>query len=193
LTSVAADRAMRSARRAFRQRFWCNETDYPFDCISEEADAGAAWADPTIRPNALLALAVDPALFERRQTVAILNRVRRELLTPRGLRSLAQRDPGYRGHHEGNLDEREGSYHQGTVWPYLLGFYARAALRLKPEDFELREELIHLLQSAANDGLVLGHVAQLADGEEPHRFRGCPAQAWSCAEVLRALVCDLGL
>ena len=77
----------------------------------------------------------------------------------------------------GNLDEREGSYHQGTVWPYLIGFYARAALRLKPDDFELREELIDLLQSAAEEGLVLCHVAQLADGEEPHAFRGCPAQA----------------
>ena len=122
-----------------------------------------------------------------------MQRTRKELLTPRGLRSLSPKDPGYCGHHEGNLDEREGSYHQGTVWPYLIGFYARAALRLKPDDFELREELIHLLQSAAEEGLVLCHLAQLADGEAPHRFRGCPAQAWSCAEVLRVLVSDLGL
>ncbi|HMJ10704.1 MAG TPA: amylo-alpha-1,6-glucosidase [Polyangiaceae bacterium] len=189
----AAEAACQKARAAFRAHFWCKETDYPFDCISEERDAPNSWTDASVRPNAVLALAVDPNLFERWQVVATLSRVQRELLTPRGLRSLSPKDPAYRGHHEGNLDEREGSYHQGTVWPYLMGFYARAALRLKPEDFELREELIHLLQSAAEEGLVLGHVAQLTDGEAPHRFRGCPAQAWSCAEVLRVLVSDLGL
>lgn len=192
-TALAAERASERVRAAFRKRFWCSQTEYPFDCISEKADSVDAWVDPAVRPNALIALAVDPTLFERWQAVAIVQRARRDLLTPRGLRSLSPKDPGYRGHHEGNLDEREGSYHQGTVWPYLMGFYARAALRLRPDDFELREELIDLLQSAVTDGLVLRHVAQLADGEEPHKFRGCPAQAWSCAEILRVLVCDLGL
>jgi predicted glycogen debranching enzyme len=193
LTARAAEAAAEQARAAFKARFWCSQTDFPYDCISEGAGGADAFSDPTIRPNAVIALAVDPGLFERWQAVAILQRTRRELLTSRGLRSLSPKDAGYRGHHEGNLDEREGSYHQGTVWPFLIGFYARAALRLKPDDFELREELIHLLQSAAEEGLVLSHVAQLADGESPHRFRGCPAQAWSCAEVLRVLVCDLGL
>jgi predicted glycogen debranching enzyme len=193
LTAAAAARACERARDSFRRRFWCTQTEYPFDCLSETPAAPDAWGDAAVRPNAVMALAVDPALFERWQAVAIVQRARRDLLTPRGLRSLSPKDPGYRGHHEGNLDEREGSYHQGTVWPFLVGFYARAALRLRPDDFELREELIDLLQSAVTDGLVIGHIAQLADGEEPHKFRGCPAQAWSCAEILRVLVSDLGL
>jgi predicted glycogen debranching enzyme len=179
------------ARSAFRERFWCNETEYPFDCISEVGDTADAWADPTVRPNAVIALALEPELFEPWQARAILERAREDLLTPRGLRSLSPRDPHYQGVYAGTAGERDASYHQGTVWTFLLGSYVRACLRAFPDDASLREELRVLVEEAVDAGPVLGHPAQLADGEHPHRLRGCPAQAWSVAELLCALLEDL--
>jgi predicted glycogen debranching enzyme len=187
----AAGVARRRAIAAFRNRFWCNETSYPFDCLSEHADTADAWADPSVRPNAVLALALDPDLFEPSQASAIVERARRELLTPRGLRSLSPRDRAYRGHYEGTTEEREASYHQGTAWTFLLRAYVKCALALAPDDVELAAELRRRVAEACEGGPVLGHVVQIADGEEPHKIRGCPAQAWSVAETLRALVVDL--
>ena len=190
--ATAAARTAARARAAFRERFWCNETEYPFDCISEGSGTAESWADASVRPNALIALAVDPSLFDGWQSAAIIGRVRDDLLTPRGLRSLAPREPGYRGHYEGGPAERDGSYHQGTAWTHLLGCYVRANLRLSPQDPGLRQELVRCIEGALDDGLVLGQIAQLADGEAPHRFRGATAQAWAVGELLRALVVDLG-
>lgn len=192
LATAAADTANR-ARAAFRERFWCNETEYPFDCVSEGRGAADSWADAAVRPNALIALAVDPSLFDGWQSAAIVGRVRDDLLTPRGLRSLAPREPGYRGHYEGGPAERDSAYHQGTAWTHLLGCFVRATLRLSPEDAGLRQELQDCIEGALDDGPVLGQVAQLADGAPPHRFRGATAQAWAVGELLRALVVDLGL
>ncbi|MCC6216509.1 MAG: glycogen debranching enzyme family protein [Polyangiaceae bacterium] len=191
---LEATRAARdAARAAFAARFWCASTQYPYDCVSE-VDAGPdAFQDASVRPNALLALAVDPSLFERWQAAAIVARVRAELLTPVGVRSLAPDHPDYFGVHVGPPQERESSFHQGTAWTWLVGSYARAALRLEPDDFELREELRTMVERALAQGPVVGQVAQLADGDAPHRPRGCPAQAWSVAEMLRTLVCELGM
>ncbi len=191
-TRNAARLASDRVRSAFAGRFWCNETEYPFDCLSEKHDTAEAWADPSIRPNAIIALSVDPSLFERWQGAAIVRRVQEELVTRGGPRTLSPRDPGYRGHYEGRADERGGSFHQGTAWPYLFGAFARAALALSPDDFELREDLRQTILDAL-DGPVLGQVAQISDGDEPNRPRGCPAQAWSVAELLRTLVVELEL
>ena len=109
------------------------------------------------------------------------------------MRSLSPSDRNFLAHYEGRLDERDSSFHQGTAWTWLVGSYVRAALRLAPDDFELREELRELCEQALGPGPALGQVAQLADGEAPFRARGCPAQAWSVAELLRALVSDLEL
>ena len=185
---TVAERAAERARAGFRARFWCNETSYPFDCSSEHSDTADSWADPTIRPNALIALALEPELFEPWQAEAILERARRELVTPFGLRSLSPADRAYRGHYEGVAEERDASYHQGTAWTHLFGAYVRAAVRIWPER---TEELRRELMTACENGQVLGHVVQIADGDEPHRARGCPAQAWSVAEILRALGRDL--
>lgn len=192
-TRRASDQAHRLVTEAFKARFWCNETDYPFDCISEDRDTADAWADPSVRPNALIALAVEPELFRHWQAAAILARVRDELLTPRGIRTLATNDRNYRGHYEGGPEEREAAYHQGTAWPYLLGFYIRAAIQASPSDPELRLELQQLIEEAIDGAPVLGHLPQLADGDAPFRARGCPVQAWSIGMTLDALVTDLGL
>lgn len=190
-TAEAAAKARDDARVAFARRFWCNGTSYPYDCISEEESGPEAFADASIRPNALIALAVDPEAFERWQAVAIVERVRRDLLTPYGIRSLTPHHPDYLGVHVGPPEDRESSYHQGTAWTWLFGCYARAALRLAPDDFELREELRVIAEKMVGSGPIWGQVAQLADGDEPHRPRGCPAQAWSVAELLRTLLVDL--
>jgi predicted glycogen debranching enzyme len=189
----AAARAAQAARTAFRARFWCNETRYPFDCISESSDTADAWADPTIRPNAVVALALDPSLFEPWQAVAIVERARHDLVTPRGLRTLSPQDVHYTGHYAGTREERDFIAHRGAAWTFLLGSYVRAALHLGANDPQLVDELRALVTHAADDGPVLGQVAQLAEGDPPHRPRGCPAQAWSVAELLRALVDELGL
>ena len=91
----------------------------------------------------------------------------------------------------GGVKERDRAYHEGTVWPFLLGFYVRAAIRHRPHDAAHREALIRLVSSAADNYLALGQVPELADGDPPHRPSGCVAQAWSVAELLRALAWDL--
>jgi predicted glycogen debranching enzyme len=186
-----AERHAETARESFRARFWCDETDYPYDCISEARDSAEAWADASIRPNALIALAIAPELFQHWQAEAIVERVRSDLLTPRGIRSLSPSDPRYIGQFAGKPEEREVAYHRGTAWTHLLGFYVRAALRLAPDDMDVHYDLRGLVEQAVDDGVLLGQVAQLADADAPYRPRGCPAQATSVAELLRALVVDL--
>ncbi|MBK8995560.1 MAG: glycogen debranching enzyme N-terminal domain-containing protein [Myxococcales bacterium] len=187
----AAEDCRDAVLAGFSARFWCNETDYPFDDMSAERASAESWADASVRPNALIALAVAPELFEPWQADAILAKVRVELLTPRGIRTLSSEDRSFEGHYEGSLNERERALHQGSVWPFLLGFYVRAVRAQNPGDEDVRAELVELVERAVHGGPVLGHVAQIADGEEPHRWRGCPAQAWSSALLLSALKVDL--
>src|SRR5262249_17540157 len=133
-------------------------------------------------------LAVDPECFSPLQADAVLWRARRDLLTPAGLRTLAPGEPAYVGRYTGGVMQRDFAYHQGTVWPWLLGAYVRAAVR-RGED---RDALRALVAAAAGNELVLGQVPEVADGDPPHTPAGAFAQAWSVAELLRALVWDLG-
>jgi predicted glycogen debranching enzyme len=188
-----ADEACRRTRKSFAHRFWCEKTRYPYDCLRTPEGNVDEVADASIRPNALVALDVDPDSFERWQAVAILERVRKRLLTVRGVRSLDPNEPGYRGEYEGSLEERRLAYHQGLGWTHLLGAFARASLRLSPDDFELQEEMRVRVEEARIGGSVLGQVSQFSDGEFPYLPGGCPAQATSVGELLRTLVWDLGL
>ncbi len=189
--SEAAGAARVAAKAAFRRRFWCDETRYPYDCLRRSE--GEEIADRAIRPNALVALDVDAELFEHWQAAAILERVRERLLTSRGVRSLDPEEPGYRGEYEGSFEERRLAHHQGLAWTRLLGAYARASLRVTPDDFDLEEDLRVRIERARTGGPVLGQVCQFSDGEAPHHPGGCPAEATSVAELLRTLVWDLGL
>jgi predicted glycogen debranching enzyme len=186
-----ARQSLAAARAAFRKRFWCADSDYPYDVVSEEVNTDSAWTDASIRPNALIALAIDPKLFESWQAEAILARVQNDLLTPRGIRTLSPQDKKYQGYHEGGLEEREGSAHQGTAWPQLLAHYVRAHIQQAPDDEPLRRELRQLLESATAEPLALMQVPEMADGDPPNDFRACPASAWAVGEFLRALVEDL--
>lgn len=185
--------ACQRTRRSFASRFWCEATRYPYDCLRSLEGEDGEVADASIRPNALVALDVDPDSFERWQAVAILERVRKRLLTVRGVRSLDPNEPGYRGEYEGSLEERRLAYHQGLGWTHLLGAFARASLRLSPDDFDLQEEMRVRVEEARIGGPVLGQVSQFSDGEFPYLPGGCPAQATSVGELLRTLVWDLEL
>jgi len=104
-----------------------------------------------------------------------------------GVRTLEPRHPDYRGDFRGPMHERRAAYHQGTSWVFLLGFFARAAFALDPNDFELQIELRQAIERLLDASPVLGQIAQVASGDPPHHLGGCPAQAWSVAELLRAL------
>jgi predicted glycogen debranching enzyme len=188
-----AELARDRVREAFAARFWCESTRYPYDTISEEKSGLRAWFDSAIRPNALLALALEPTLFEHWQAEAIVERVERDLLTSAGLRSLAPYQEGYRGMYAGGVRERDAAYHQGTSWPFLLASYAHAVRWTYPEDGARLVALRARLEGVLSNTLALGQVPEIADGEPPHRPNGCVAYATSVAELLRSLVEDLGL
>jgi len=188
--AIHAKDAHARALFSFRRRFWCESTGYPYDVIPESPQDGAH-GDASIRPNAVIALAVEPRLFDSQQAASILAVAERELLTPAGLRTLSPREKTYRGRYRGGVAERDCAYHSGTVWPFLLGFYVRAAVRQRARDTAARETLEKLVESAAASTLALGQVPQLADGDAPHYPGGSIAQAFSVAELSRALFWDL--
>jgi len=176
-------------RAAFARRFWSHEHGYPFDCIAGRSDAAESWTDASVRPNALIALAVAPELFEPWQRQEILARVEERLLTPRGLRTLDPGDARYMGHAGGTIAERIRASHLGAVWPHLLLYYVRA---VKHEGGDI-ERLRDVIRGALPGGSALGYVAQSADGDAPHKGRGSPAYAIATAMLLEALVLELGV
>jgi predicted glycogen debranching enzyme len=156
-------------RAAYRQRF-AAPTGWLYDVYPEDA---------SLRPNQLLAYSLPYAPME--PDPAVLRRIGAALLTPLGLRSLSPTEPGYLGHHRGAPADRDRAYHQGTVWPWLLGPYADAAAKAgRPVGDLLSGIEAHLAEWG------LGSVSETADGQPPHTATGCPFQAWSVAEVLRA-------
>lgn len=174
--------------RSFRLRFWCQETHYPYDCLRPADEGGGARADASVRPNALIAVAVDPELFEPWQQAAVVERVEQDLLTPTGVRTLEPSDASYRGHFEGDPSMLASAAHLGLAWPHLLGFYARAALRLSSQPEDVRRRVETVVSGALESGPVLGQVPQMTGGDPPFPPAGCPAQASSVALLLEALV-----
>jgi predicted glycogen debranching enzyme len=176
-----ADRALAS----FRARFW-NEGSL-FDVIDVDHVRGRN--DPALRPNQIFAAGGLPlTLLEPDQACRVIETVEKRLLTPMGLRSLAPDEPGYRGRCEGGVAERDGAYHQGTVWPWLIGPFVEAWLRQRDFAPDARREADQrfLAPLRAHLGVAgIGHVSEIADGDAPHTPRGCPFQAWSLGELLR--------
>jgi glycogen debranching enzyme len=123
----------------------------------------------------------------------VVEKVEKHLLTPYGLRSLAPSDPQYRGRYRGGPVDRDGAYHQGTVWPWLMGPFITAYLKVNGNSDSARRqaaEWLAPLKDHLSDG-GLGHISEIFDGDAPQLPRGCIAQAWSVAEVLRAYVEDV--
>jgi glycogen debranching enzyme len=126
------------------------------------------------------------------RAASILKVVERELLTPRGLRTLSPSDPNYIGRYEGAPATRDGAYHQGTVWPWLMGPYITAAVKTLGRDTGRRLAATWLENFEPHlHEACLGQVSEIFAGDAPHAPRGCVAQAWSVAELLRALVEDV--
>jgi predicted glycogen debranching enzyme len=174
-------------RRSFNQRFWNPAGGFLYDVV--DADHQRGTADPTLRPNQILAVGGLPfAVADQSLARAIVDAVESRLWTPLGLRTLPRDDARYVPRYEGGVSSRDGSYHQGTVWPWLIGPFAEAWVRVRGDTPAVRREarrrfLDPLLQHLNQAGL--GHISEIADAEPPHTPRGCPFQAWSVAEALR--------
>jgi glycogen debranching enzyme len=155
-----------------------------------DVDHVAGRVDACVRPNQIFAVGGLPrAILGGDVARAVVVTVERELLTPLGLRSLAPSDPAYRGRYEGGVAERDGAYHQGTAWPWLMGAFIDAWLNVNGDDDRTRalarDRFVAPLE--AHLGVAgLGHVSEIADGDAPHTPRGCPFQAWSLGELIRA-------
>ena len=146
-----------------------------------------------MRPNQIFAVSLPHALLDRRQSARVVDVVEWELLTPYGLRTLAPRDPNYRGRYAGDPTKRDGAYHQGTVWPWLLGPFIRASIRWGADAAAARRRAATWLAAFERHlhTACLGSISEILDGDAPHTPRGAVAQAWSVAELLRVAVDDL--
>ena len=183
---LLADGIAREARRAaeaFNARFWNPASGHLFDLVD-----GERGDDDACRPNQVLAIAVTHSPLEQRYWEPVLRAVADDLLTPVGLRTLSPRHPDYKARYFGDLRARDAAYHQGTVWPWLLGPFVDAWIRMHPSDMEgARDLLTPLLHHVVSGGCV-GSISEIFDGHPPYAPRGCFAQAWSVAEAARLLV-----
>lgn len=172
---------------SFRQRFWNEERRCLYDVIDAGHEPGAV--DATLRPNQIFAVGGLPlALLDGEQARLVVAAVEDNLLTPLGLRSLGPHEPGYTRCYEGGPTQRDGCYHQGTVWPWLMGAFVEAWVRLRgytePAKQQARRQFLEPLFCHLEEAGV-GHISEIADAELPHTPRGCPFQAWSVGEALR--------
>jgi predicted glycogen debranching enzyme len=170
------------ARRSFNQRFWYTKGGFLYDVV--DSDKGD---DPSCRPNQVFAISLPHPVLDKERWPSVMDVVRERLLTPLGLRSLAPGEPDYKPTYHGDLRSRDAAYHQGTVWPWLMGPFVDAWLKLHPND---RTGARRFLQGLADHlgEACLGSISEVADAEAPFTPRGCIAQAWSVAETLRSWV-----
>jgi predicted glycogen debranching enzyme len=180
---AAADRATAS----FRRVFWNPTRGCLFDVVLPEGP------DARVRPNQIFAVSLPFSPLDEAEKRSVVRVVERELLTPLGLRTLAPGEPGYRPRYGGDPVSRDSAYHQGAVWPWLLGPFVTAYLNAFGRTPETRAHARRLLSSveAHLQAGCLGQVSELLDADAPHAPGGAPAQAWSVAELLRVLLTEL--
>lgn len=182
-TAAAPFREMADrARTSFNKRFWCATADHLFDVVD-----GEHGDDLACRPNQIFAISLDHPVLDREHWEPVIETVRKRLLTPLGLRSLAPGSRDYKAKYFGDLRARDAAYHQGTVWGWLIGPFVDAWLKLHPEDKEGARRLLEGFLPHLNEAGV-GSISEIFDAEAPFHPRGCIAQAWSVAEVLRCWV-----
>ncbi len=172
------------AQASFNRIFWNDEASCLYDVVDGEQ------RDASIRPNQILAVSLAHTMVSADRARQIVEVVERELLTPYGLRTLSPSDPRYRGRYEGDSLSRDGAYHQGTVWAWLMGPFVTAYLRVFGENEDAHERAAARLRPFSNHlrEAGLGQISEIFDGDAPHTPRGCIAQAWSVAEILRVAV-----
>jgi len=169
---------------SFCELFWNERLGYLNDCILPDGSV-----DDSLRPNQIFAVSLPFSPLSGAQQESVVNQVQKQLLTPYGLRSLSPNAADYKGEYTGPQQQRDEAYHQGTVWPYLIGPFVEAYLRVnqfsRRSKRKAAEFIQPLLRHLTEDG-CLGNVSEIFDGDAPHRSRGCIAQAWSVAELIRA-------
>jgi predicted glycogen debranching enzyme len=179
--------ALQRGLQSFNARFWNPSAGYLFDVVDVDHQPGTA--DLTLRPNQILAIGGLPySILDPQLSRPVVDVVEARLWTPIGLRTLPSDDGRYVPRYEGGVRSRDGSYHQGTIWPWLLGPFVEAWVRVRGDRPEVRREarrrfLDPLLEHLPRAGV--GHISEIADAEPPHTPRGCPFQAWSVGEALR--------
>jgi glycogen debranching enzyme len=171
------------ARESFNELFWNEQAGCLYDVVNGEH------RDASIRPNQVFAISLTNTMVSRERAASILQMIERELLTPRGLRTLSPSHPDYIGRYEGGPASRDGAYHQGTVWPWLMGSHITAYAKVfgSKAGQEFAATWLENFQQHLHEACV-GQVSEIFDGDAPHAPRGCVAQAWSVAELLRAAV-----
>jgi predicted glycogen debranching enzyme len=179
--------AAEEVRTNFSRLYWNPEGNCLYDGHADGV------TDPSIRPNQIIAVALPKSLLQKDKEKAVVRTVEAELLTPYGLRTLSPRDPRYKGLYKGDLESRDLAYHQGPAWPWLLGAFVKAFIRVSDDADTSRREAAKFLDPMRNhlNEAGLGYLSELFDGDPPWHPRGCIAQAWSVAEVLRAYYEDI--
>jgi len=165
-------------KASFVPTFW-TEDSFLADYVDENR------VNSFIRPNQVIACALDYCMLNTQQIASVLGTVAKHLLTPKGLRTLSPRNPLYQGRYMGDQPTRDRQYHQGTVWPWPLEFYVRASFNLYGKDFlsQAEEILANFEEDINNAGI--GSISEIYDGDPPHAPRGAISQAWSVGAVLR--------
>ena len=167
----------------FNEKFWNEQTGCLFDVVNGET------RDASIRPNQVIAVSLPNSMLSKDRAADVLRVVERDLLTPRGVRTLSPKDPNYIGRYEGDPRHRDGAYHQGTVWPWLIGPYITAYIKTfgKKAGRKFAMAWLEQFQAHLNEA-CLGQVSEIFDGDAPHTPRGCIAQAWSVSELLKSAI-----
>lgn len=173
------------ARASFNRRFWYADGGYLYDVVDCNGEKGTH--DQSCRPNQIFAISLDHPVLDQEHWASVIDVAQKKLLTPVGLRSLSPDDPEYKPIYAGDLRSRDGAYHQGTVWAWLIGPFIDAWLRLRPDDKQGARKFLDVFPTHLSDD-GFGTISEVFDASEPHRAGGCIAQAWSVAEVLRAWI-----
>ena len=168
---------------SFNERFWYAEGGHLYDVV----DAEGGGNDPACRPNQVFAISLDNPVLDRERWPAVMEVVEKRLLTPVGLRSLAPGHPDYKPRYDGDLRARDAAYHQGTVWGWLIGPFVDAWLKLHPGERTRARSFLQGFVPHLGEACI-GSISEIFDGEAPYTPRGCVAQAWSVAEVLRCWI-----
>jgi predicted glycogen debranching enzyme len=177
--------AAKRARDSFNQRFWFAEGGYLFDVVDCNGQSGAN--DSACRPNQLFAISLEHPVLDEKRWSSVVRVAQEKLLTSVGLRSLSPDHPDYKPIYSGDLRSRDGAYHQGTVWAWLIGPFVDAWLKVHPGDNTSARKFLETFPRHLGDNGI-GTIGEVFDAREPHFAGGCIAQAWSVAEVLRSWI-----
>jgi predicted glycogen debranching enzyme len=176
------DELAEQARVSFNNRFWFAEGGYLYDVVDVD---GGSKNDSSCRPNQLFAISLNHPVLDAKRWKSVLEVVEKKLLTPVGLRTLSPDSPDYKPIYSGDLRSRDGAYHQGTVWAWLIGPFIDAWLKVHPHDRAAGRKFLERFPEHLSEAGI-GTIGEVFDAREPHVPGGCIAQAWSVSEVLRA-------